>query len=293
MFRPPRPSLRLFALAFAVALAGCGPGDAGTAKDTARGASAQSAPPSRTIGLYSSLPIAWNESEDIRGLLSDTAAPHWALPVLRERGEVAALDSLADGAGKLPLPADGLLVLAQPRPLSPQENVALDAWVLAGGRVLLLADPMLTAHTIFAPGDPRRPQDIAMLSPILGRWGLVLEFDDAQAAGEAVARVDGADFPVNLRGGLRLSGKSGDGAVGGDASGKSGSASGKAGDVVAACRIGDGGLVAECAAGKGRVVVVADAAVLENPEDSRGIALRRTAFARLLDRPALSAAIAQ
>lgn len=286
--------MRLFpiitVLALALSSSGCGPGDAGASASPSP--SAPSPSPTRTIGLYSSLPIAWNESEDIRGLLSDNAAPHWALPVLRERGEVAALDSLADGAGRLPLPADGLLVLAQPRPLSPQENVALDAWVLAGGRVLLLADPMLTAHTIFAPGDPRRPQDIAMLSPILGRWGLVLEFDDGQPAGETVARIDGADFPVNLRGALRLSGKSGDGAVGGDASGKSGNASGKAGDAVAACRIGDGGLVAECTAGKGRVVVVADAAVLENSEDSTGIALRKAALARLLDRPALSAGTA-
>ncbi|MFD2135550.1 ABC transporter [Novosphingobium resinovorum] len=157
------------------------------------------------IGLYSSLPIAWNESKDIKGLLADDSAPHWALEILRAQGRAIPLDTLANAQGGLPLPENGVLVLAQPRPLTAQENVALDAWVRGGGRVLLFVDPMLTVHSRFGPGDPRRPQDIAMLSPILARWGLQLQFDDTQEAGE---RLEGG-IPVNLAGRFKPLGKSG------------------------------------------------------------------------------------
>lgn len=220
-----------------------------------------------TIGLYSSLPIAWNESADIKGLLADDGVPHWALDMLRGQGRVIPLDTLANAQGLLPLPRGGLLVLAQPRPLTAQENVALDAWVRGGGRVLLFVDPMLTGHSLFAPGDPRRPQDIAMLSPILGRWGLELEFDEDQPAGERLQ--DG--IPVNLAGRFRPLGKSGGG-------------SGKAGDVVASCRIEARGLLADCAAGKGRILALADAAVLESRENSADLAPRRALLTAFLHR---------
>ncbi|MEE4453889.1 DUF4350 domain-containing protein [Novosphingobium resinovorum] len=224
-------------------------------------------PGGEVIGLYSSLPIAWNESADIKGLLADDGAPHWALEALRAQGRVVPLDTLADARGALPLPEDGLLVLAQPRPLTAQENVALDAWVRGGGRVLLFVDPMLTGHSLFAPGDPRRPQDIAMLSPILARWGLELEFDEGQPAGK---RLEGS-IPVNLPGRFRVLGKSG-------------GASGKAGDVVARCRIEARGLLADCASGKGRVLAMADAAVLENPDDSEDLRRSQAVLADFLRR---------
>ncbi|WP_232496061.1 DUF4350 domain-containing protein [Novosphingobium kaempferiae] len=259
--RRPRPDLSLL---LTLLLAACGQGDASAPSVQEQG--------KETIGLYSSLPIAWNESADIKGLLADTGPAHWALDALRDQGRVISLDALADATGALPLPQGAVLVLAQPRPLTPQENAALDAWVQRGGRVLLFVDPMLTAHSLFPIGDPRRPQDIAMLSPILTRWGLLLEFDDAQPAGE---RLQGA-VPVNLPGRFSASGKSGTGV-------------GKAGDVVARCQIEEGGLVADCVAGKGRIVAVADAAVLENPEDSTEIVPRKAALVDLLRKLGVSA----
>ncbi|WP_429277566.1 motility-associated ABC transporter substrate-binding family protein [Novosphingobium gossypii] len=240
-------------------LAACGQGSAVSPEPKRQGGG--------TIGLYSSLPIAWHESDDIKGFLADDQPPHWALETLGARGRVVLLDTLADPQGALPLTAAGTLVLAQPRPLTAQENVALDAWVRGGGRVLLFVDAMLTGHSLFAPGDPRRPQDVAMLSPILSRWGLELTFDDGQEAGERMA----GPIPVNLPGILRPLGKSG-------------GASGKAGDVVAQCRIEVQGLVADCLSGKGRIVAVADAALLENPPESSALEARQAALARLLDR---------
>ena len=96
---------------------------------------------------------------------------------------------------------------------------------------------------------------MALLSPILNRWGLELRFDDAQTFGEAEREVMGAKVPVNLPGQFVTEGQ-------------------------ANCRLWGQGLAVTCAIGKGRVVALADAAVLEHedPDGTRG-----DAFAWLLD----------
>lgn len=196
------------------------------------------APSIRTIALFTTLPILWPERSDFRGLIGSSAPPHWALAILRRRGTLKPLDSLAKVNGNAA--SGGLLVMAQPRPLSPQENVALDRWVRGGGHVLLFADPMLTADSIFGLGDKRRPQDIVLLSPILAHWGLELRFDEDQPAGEHMADWAGAKLPVNLPGRFSL---------------MQGSRN---------CGLLAGGLGARCIVGKGRVLAVADAALLED-----------------------------
>ncbi|MEQ1541974.1 MAG: ABC transporter [Novosphingobium sp.] len=193
------------------------------------------------VGLFSTLPILWNEADDVAGLLKPEDAPHWARSVLAQRGAISALDTLAGPGGRGPLDRLDRLVIAQPRPLSPDENVALDAWVRAGGRLLLLADPALTADSAFAVGDPRRPQAVVLLSPILSRWGLDLHFDDAQPFGERMGEVMGMPVPVNLPGRFATRGQDN-------------------------CKLWGEGLAASCAIGKGRVIAVADAAVLDRDD---------------------------
>ncbi len=206
--------------------------------------------PRDRTGLFTSLPILWNESADLADMLAPDAVPHWAKALIEAGGVVVPLDVLAtpDGASKL----TGLryLVMAQPRPLSPQENVAIDAWVRGGGRLLLFADPMLTEETAFALGDKRRPQDVVLLDPLLDHWGLQLEFDSASEAKDGSTQAMGMAIPVNLPG--RLIAKSGQ------------------------CRAWGQGDLATCRIGKGRVLVLADAAVLErdDPEGSRAKALK-------------------
>lgn len=190
------------------------------------------------MGLYSSLPIVWGEAQSVAGFLQNDES-HWALSVLRRHGKVMPLDSLASDQGELPLPYDAILVMAQPRALSPSENVALDDWVREGGRVLLFADPMLTAHSAYALGDPRRPQDVALLSPILTRWGLELQFDESQPSGERRGEVFGVAIPVNLAGRFAVTGNSRD------------------------CVLLFSGLGARCRIGEGHVLAIADAALLE------------------------------
>lgn len=195
-------------------------------------------PKREPLGLFTSLPILWAEAPDVSGLLDQGREPLWVRQDLEAHYHLVPLDTLlAPGRVRL-------LLLAQPRPLSPQENVALDGWVRRGGRVLLFADPMLTWDSAFPIGDHRRPQDVVLLSPILSHWGLDLRFDESQPAG--LREIAGSPLPVNLAGSL---------AIKPNGAGQ--------------CLITDAGLVAECRIGAGRVVVVADAALLEPDENAR------------------------
>ena len=197
--------------------------------------------PAEPTGLFTTLPILWADHPDLAASLDPEAEAHWVRAVIAERGRIEPLD-LVGGAQLIKLRR---LILAQPRVLAPQENVALDDWVRGGGRLLLLADPALTEESAFPLGDPRRPQAVALLSPILTRWGLELLFDDNQPLGRAEREVMGVMVPVNLPGQLATRGQGN-------------------------CRLWGAGLAATCAIGAGRVVVVADAALLDREEASAG-----------------------
>jgi hypothetical protein len=73
------------------------------------------------------------------------------------------------------LSAAPLLLLIQPRWLSPEELVALDSWLRRGGRALILTDPRLNWHSELPLGDIRRPPPASLLGQLLGHWGLALE----------------------------------------------------------------------------------------------------------------------
>lgn len=191
------------------------------------------------LGLLTTLPIYWNETADVGELLSDTGDPPWPRAVLEDRFDLVPLDSLAGENG---LASVDMVLLAQPRALSAEENVALDQWVRAGGQAVVFADPLLTAHSRFGLGDRRRPQGVALLSPILARWGLELTFDPEQ--GEEERTIDYRDIaiPAHLAGRLEV------------AAGRE------------ECRLASDGFVARCAIGSGRVTVFADAALFEDHE---------------------------
>lgn len=196
----------------------------------------------RALGLFTTLPVMWEEADGIAAQLGPERKPPWVRVALERRFALKPLDTLLD-LGDL-----RLLLLAQPRPLDPAENVALDGWVRQGGRLLLFADPMLTAPSRFPLGDRRRPQDVVLLSPILAHWGLDLTFDEDQPPG--LREVAGSGLRADLPGRLarRPDGR---------------------------CRIEHQGLVAACTLGRGRVLVVADAALLDASDSSpwRAVAL--------------------
>jgi hypothetical protein len=212
-------------------------------------------PPSTPIGLFTSLPILWGNTPDLTSELRGERAAHWAKAVLTEHGQVVALDTLTSAPGPRSLAGLRRLIIAQPRALSPQENLALDDWVRSGGHLLLLADPAYTEESPFALGDPRRPQATALLSPILTRWGLELQFDADQPLAETDREVMGVAVPVILPGRFLTRGQ-------------------------ANCRLWGEGLAVTCAIGRGRVFAVADAALLERDDPS---GQRANAFGQLLD----------
>jgi hypothetical protein len=205
-----------------------------------------------TIGVMTTLPLIWGEAADVGELLAPQARQSWVRQELENRFALEPLDTLDDAS----LAGIDRLVLAQPRALSPSENVSLDGWVRRGGKLLLFADPMLTRHSRFPVGDRRRPQDVALLSPILAHWGLELLFDEGQGAGTRIVEVQGMTLPVDLSGSFKLS--------------RQGS-----------CTLMASGLLARCGIGKGRVLALADAAVLDDPE-SESLAGRRGALGKLI-----------
>lgn len=211
------------------------------------------------LGVLTTLPLAWGEADDLGAIIRGETTQHWLRGALDERYDFVPLDMI--NAETDQLSALDYLLLAQPRALGAAENVALDEWVRGGGRLLLFADPMMTGETHYAIGDRRRPQDVALLSPILARWGLEMAMDVGQEA------VDGkllghAMLPVALYGTLALR----------DA----------AGSAPSTCELFADAVVAQCEVGRGRVLVVADAAMLDpGMGDFDGV---RTALDMLLRR---------
>jgi len=192
------------------------------------------------LGLMSTLPIYWNEAVEFSDLLDDGQQMNWVRSALERDYALEPLDVLTPET----LAPLSRLILAQPRALSAEENVALDDWVRSGGQVIVFADPMLTRHSEYRLGDPRRPHDVALLSPILARWGLELEFDSGQDEGERLVDAFGLTVPVRIAGTFRLREEGGE----------------------ADCTLSQSRLMARCTIGQGRALLVADAAVLDESE---------------------------
>ena len=83
-----------------------------------------------------------------------------------------------------------LLLIIQPQALAPDELVALDAWVRAGGHVLILADPDLRGASSSNKGEAQHPPSTTLLSPLLAHWGLTLLPDQAGAPTRFIAFAD-------------------------------------------------------------------------------------------------------
>ena len=169
--------------------------------------------------LLTPLPLVWSESFG----LDQPGSP--ALKAMEERYRVTAVDLPSQ------LPAGALLLAAQPRALPAEELVALDEWVRRGGRLVLLADPMLEWQSALPLGDPRRPPIAFPDTGLLRHWGLRLDAPDER--GPRQSTVAGAPFLTVSPGTLSKTG--------------------------AGCEVGDGGLLARCPLGKGQVSIIADA----------------------------------
>ncbi len=121
------------------------------------------APDRPKLAVLTALPLFWVEPGQAGNGPRD--AP--IVTVLRTRFAVEPLDD------PLQLASSGAraLLVAQPRALTPEQLVAIDDWVRAGGRALILADPLLRWPSTLPLGDRRRPPSASLLGPLLAHWG--------------------------------------------------------------------------------------------------------------------------
>lgn len=190
--------------------------------------------PPLSIAVLSSVPLGPVADREGRN------AP--LMSALRTIGPVTLLDRMPSGG-----PGADRLLLLQPRRLDPDELVAIDGWVRAGGLALVLADPALGWAGDHPFGDPRNPLPVSLLDPLLEHWGVRLELADPSAAGDdPILSTPG--FFTALTGG---------------------------------CELRHRATVALCRSGRGRALIVADADWLD-PADWRAADRRPDQLARSL-----------
>ena len=175
-----------------------------------------------TLLLLTSLPLVFGEGFS----LQEAGSP--ALKALQSRYRVVPI-SVADPPE---LARGRLLLMAHPSAQPAEDLVALDRWVRGGGRVLLLADPMLEWPSKRPLGDLLRPPPMFMDTGLLAHWGVRLDPPDKR--GPKPAKLAGIRVMTISPG--RLSGR---------------------------CSISSDRLVADCPVGRGRAIIIADADFLD------------------------------
>ncbi|MDY7097746.1 MAG: hypothetical protein SXU28_06375, partial [Pseudomonadota bacterium] len=200
-----------------------------------------------TLGLMSGLPLYWPLDASFDQIAQGSYDPPWFRDRVEAHYELIPVDTLSPIAplvegGEQSDPLKGIerLAIIQPRGLSPQDNVALDNWVSAGGHLLLALDPALTGHYEVPIGDPRHPSVTALIPPVLAKWGMKIVFDEDQSQELGFDAVMGREFPVHL--------------------------AGKIGVDETSCEASGQGAIVRCPVGEGYVTVIADAAIFEHAE---------------------------
>ncbi|MCR9180409.1 MAG: GldG family protein [Erythrobacteraceae bacterium] len=215
------------------------------------GAPAETAAAARPeLGLMTSLPLYWQADAAMADIAAGRSPLPWQRQLIETRHVLVPLDTLsaipalAPNAPETdPLAGITRLAVIQPRGLSPADNVALDDWVRAGGRLLLALDPALTGGYDLPLGDPRRPVDSALIPPVVERWGLAIRFDEAQPLAVIAAPFAGDEIPLALPGRIAI-----------------------ADPARADCVLAAQDAIATCRVGKGQVTLIADAALFEHAE---------------------------
>ena len=147
--------------------------------------------------LLTSLPLVFGESFGLEGGSSP------ALKALSERYTVLPISTTSPAE----LQKAPLLMMAHPPAQTADNLVVLDQWVRGGGRVMLLADPLLEWPSDRPLGDPLRSPPMFMDTGLLKHWGLRLE--PAEQRGPQLRRLAGYEVmtasPGSLSGGCKVS----------------------------------------------------------------------------------------
>ncbi|MEM8917844.1 MAG: DUF4350 domain-containing protein [Pseudomonadota bacterium] len=182
------------------------------------------------VSLMTSLPLVWTEGASMSDIIGGKAAPapiflHW-----QSRYDMRAVDSFED----LETSGQDVVILAQPHAMDPADLKVLDNWVRAGGRAVVLTDPVLAWHSEYPLGDNRRPLVTGLLSPLLDHWGLELLAPEDDGEGAVNVQMEGLVLATSGIGTFRLKDDSN-------------------------CGLSAGRILAECQIGDGRAILLADA----------------------------------
>ena len=185
-----------------------------------------------TLLLLTSLPLLFGEQFS----LDEGGSP--VLTALELRYRVIPISVTSDSD----LAKGRLLLMAHPLAQTSENLVALDRWVRGGGKLLLLADPLLEWPSERPLGDQLRPPPMFADTGLLAHWGLKLASPEER--GPQMRELGGEKVMTASPGSLE----------------------GK-------CELSDDRLVARCRIGKGHAAVVADADFLgvqhlDGPVDS-------------------------
>ena len=178
-----------------------------------------------TLLLLTSLPLIFPEGFG----LGSGGSP--ALTALERRYRVKPV-SIADAPS---LEDHRLLLMAHPLAQPAEALVELDAWVRAGGRLVLLADPKLDWPSQRPLGDRLRPPPAFADTGLLGHWDLQL-YAPAEH-GPVERRIEGRKVQLS-----------------------------SPGIVEGGCKITGKGLIARCPIGRGKAVIIADADFLRTDD---------------------------
>jgi ABC-type uncharacterized transport system len=139
------------------------------------------------VTLMTALPLMWGEGTPA-DVLAGRSAKSETLRIIETQFDVRAIDTIsAKTLGR------DIAIIAQPRRLTPEELVAFDKWLLGGGRAMIFADPELVWPSIYALGDTRRAPPVELLDPLFKHWGVTLGDSDQQ---ERMVSINGV--PVKL-----------------------------------------------------------------------------------------------
>ena len=214
-------------LAAAVALAVVAAAAAAFLSARSRPAAFEPRPPEARpeLLLLTTLPIVFTEEFTLEA----SGSP--VLAALQDRYRVVPI-SVAD---RQSLASHSLLLMAQPRAQPAEILVELDDWVRSGGRLLLLADPVLQWPSKRPLGDVLRTPIAFADTGLLGHWSLRL---DAPAdLGSKTLDIHGRKVRTVAPGELSAASQS--------------------------CAVDRSRLVARCTIGKGFATVIADADFLD------------------------------
>lgn len=172
-----------------------------------------------TVHVLTSLPLVFGAGFGLGPSSSEAAV------FLRERYTLKPIDLPSQ------IPPGAVLLAAQPRALPAEELVALDAWVRDGGKLLLLADPLLEWSSERGLGDRLRPPLAYPDTGLLAHWGLQLDAPEKRGLEHQVGGMGNIDTV----------------------------SSGKVVRLGGSCSVEASGLSARCRVSRGEVLVIADA----------------------------------